>query len=99
MKEIIEKLKQDGTMFTINGITDWNDSPKVFKIYICKDTSDRGYDITSVEECDRVYPRSMNVKKYTPTGMVVYDYDMFGQRTSFKIKFKDVTIIEKSIKE
>jgi len=41
----------------------------------------------------------MNVSKYTPSGIVVYDYDMFGQRRSFKIKYKDVTIVEESPKE
>lgn len=91
MKEIIEKLKQDGTVFTINGITDINDNLKQFKI---SETKYEHSTIFSVEENNRFTMRSMNVKKYTPSGIVVYDYDMFGQRGSFKIKYKDVTIVE-----
>jgi len=91
MKEIMKKLQQNGTVFTINGIVDYNNIPKVFKIKV--DHYEGGRTITSVEET-KLFGRGMNVKKFTTTSMHLYDFNMFGQRTSFKIKYKDVVIIE-----
>ena len=46
MKEIIKKLQQDGTRFTIKGITTYKKEPKPFKINVLECEND--HTITSV---------------------------------------------------
>ena len=38
--------------------------------------------------------RQMNVKKYGPTCVTLYNYDMLEKRTSGKIKYENVTIVK-----
>ena len=92
MKEIIKKLQQHETVFTIKGITNWIDEPKQFIVTVTE--YEHSAPITSISEHIGFLSRSMNVKKFTATCIHLYDYDMFGQRTSFKIKYEDVTIVE-----
>jgi hypothetical protein len=92
MKEIIEKLKQNGTVFTIKGVTNWQDEPKQFTVTVTE--YEHTTPITSISENIRFISRSMNVKKFTATSIHLYDYDMFGQKLTFKIKYEDVTIVE-----
>ena len=92
MKEIIEKLQQHETVFTVKGITNWQDEPKQFTVTVTQ--YENTPPITSVSENVGLFSRSMNVKKFTAKSIHLYDYDMFGQRMSFKIKYEDVTIVE-----
>jgi hypothetical protein len=92
MKEIIEKLKQNGTVFTINGITNWKDEPKPFRVVVTEFANCSP--ICSIDEIAGLMSRSMNVKKFTATCIHLYDYNLFGQKSTFKIKYSDVTIVE-----
>lgn len=92
MKKIIEKLNQDGTRFTIKGITLYRGGAKPFKVRVSEYGS--GMKIISVEEDDMLFGKSMSVEKYGPTCMWLFSYDMFERKSTFKIKYKDVTLIE-----
>jgi len=92
MKEIIEKLKQHGTVFTIKGITKYLNEPKQFIVSV--NEYENSPPITYISENGRLFSRSMNVNKFTATSIHLYDYDMFGQKSTFKIKYEDVTIVE-----
>ena len=91
MKEIIKKLQQDGTRFTIKGITTYKKEPKPFKINVLEYEND--HTITSVNE-DTFMGKGMNVDRFGPTCMWLYSYDIFENKTTCKINYKDVTIIE-----
>jgi hypothetical protein len=38
--------------------------------------------------------KGMNVDKFGPTCMWLYDYDMFNKEIRYKVKYKDITFIE-----
>jgi len=90
MKEKIEKLQQHETRFTIKGVRTYKGDPKQFKINVleCKN----GHTITSVNE-DAFMGKGMNVDRFGKTCMWLYTYDMFERKSTFKINYKDVTII------
>ena len=90
MKEIIKKLQQDGTRFTIKGILTHKDEPKLFKVNLTQFNS--GVVLHSIYQ-DQLFGEGMNVDKFGPTCVWLYSYDMFGRKTTFKINYKDVTII------
>jgi hypothetical protein len=92
MKEIIGKLKQHGTLFTIKGITNWQDEPKQFIVTVTE--YKHSSPITSISENIIFLSRSMNVEKFTAASIHLCDYDMFGQKSTFRIKYEDITIIE-----
>ena len=92
MKKIIEKLNQDGTRFIIKGITTYKGDIKPFKVRVSEYGS--GRKIISVEEDNMLFGKSMSVYKYGPTCVWLFSYDMFERKSTFKIKYKDVTIIE-----
>jgi len=90
MKEKIEKLQQHETRFTIKGVTTYKGDPKPFKINVSDYKG--GHIIISVNE-DTFIGRGMNVDRFGPTCMWLYTYDMLENKTTFKINYKDVTII------
>lgn len=92
MKKIIEKLNQDGTRFTIKGITTYKGGEKPFKVNVSE--YDNGWKLISIGEDDMLFGKSMSVEKYGPTCMWLFSYDMFERKSTFKIKYKDVTLIE-----
>lgn len=92
MKKIIEKLNQDGTRFTIKGITTYKGDIKPFKVRVSEHNN--GLKIISIEEDGKLFGQSMSVEKYGPTCVWLFSYDMFGRKSTFKIKYKDVTLIE-----
>ena len=92
MKKIIEKLNQDGTRFTIKGITTYKGEAKPFKVNVSEYSN--GSKIISIGEDGKWWGDSMNVEKFGPTCVWLFSYDMFERKSTFKIKYKDVTLIE-----
>ena len=91
MKEIIKKLQQHETRFTIKGITTFKKQPKIFKVSVSE--YDNNLKLTSINE-DTLFGKGMNVSKFGPTCVWLFSYDMFERKTTFKINYKDVTIVE-----
>jgi len=89
---IKEKLQKGGVKFTVKGYTTygkndqgkWEDNiPKVFTV------SHNGESIHSDWY-------GMNVNKWGPTCVTLYSFDMLSNKTTGKIKYKDVTILEET---
>ena len=93
IKEIKEVLKKGDTRFTVKGITsyrkgddgEYGDHPKIFKV------SKKG-DSINVDEFLSI--SGMNVTKWGPTCVTLYDYNMLGKKTIGKINYKDITILK-----
>ena len=91
IKEIREKLQVSGTKFNINGKLDfqkgpdgeWGDYPKVFT------TSGEGKTVAI-----NSYFQGMNVSKFGPTCVTLYDFNMLGKKTVGKINYSNVKILE-----
>lgn len=92
MKEIIKKLQQDKTKFTIKGINDYKDEPRIYQIHVSVYKHDLE-PLISVNE-DRLFGQGMNVEKFGPTCMWLFTYDMFSRKSTFKINYKDIIVIE-----
>jgi hypothetical protein len=93
MKEIIKKLQEQGTKFTVKGITTYKKEDKLFQIHTHESMS--GSTLVSVREFPNTWVGiGMNVDKFGPTCMWLYDYDMFNKEIRYKVKYKDITFIE-----
>ena len=88
---IKEQLEKGNIEFTINGITgylkgedgEWGMNLERFKV------SDNAGSIYTL------LGSGMNVTKWGPTCVTLYTYDMLGNRSTGKIRYQDVTIVEK----
>tara|TARA_Y100000739_G_C20574532_1_gene449538 strand:- start:778 stop:1557 length:780 start_codon:yes stop_codon:yes gene_type:complete len=99
---IKEKLQKGKVKFTVKGYTTygqndqgkWVDNiPKVFEV------SQNGESIYSDwYDSNHNYMSHMFVNKWSPTCVTLYTFDLLGNKTTGKIKYKDVTIIEKRVK-
>ena len=88
-KEIIELLQTKEVKFNIKGVLDYNDKLKIFKI-------EKGFN-GKFYYVKHDYPystSSMNVDRFGPTAMWLFSYDMMGNRTTSKVKYEDITILE-----
>tara|TARA_B110000444_G_scaffold246103_1_gene267279 strand:- start:814 stop:1140 length:327 start_codon:yes stop_codon:yes gene_type:complete len=104
VKEVKEALTVHGTKFIVEGskgtyrrkeefdtsesdleVGEWGNFPVVFEVHADSSTT-------------AIYGefRGMNVDKFGPTCVWLYTYDMLGSRTSGKIKYSDVTLLEKA---
>jgi len=95
IKEIREKLQVSGTKFSINGKLSyqkgadgkWGDSPTVFTTY--------GYnEDNKTESISKGFLNAMNVSKFGPTCVTLYDYNMLGKKTVGKINYATIKILE-----
>ncbi len=94
-KEIKEILKKGNVRFTVKGITsyrkgddgEYGDHPKLFKV-------NKTGDAINTNELFSV--QGMNVTKWGPTCITLYDYNMLGKKTTGKINYKDITILNLS---
>ncbi len=88
-----EQLQKGDVRFTVKGITsyrrgddgEYGDYPKLFKV------SKKG-DSINVDEFLSI--TGMNVTKWGPTCVTLYDYNMLGKKTTGKINYKDITILK-----
>ena len=86
---IKEQLQKGIVKFTVNGQThygknengEWGNVPKVFEV------SHNGESIHSDWY-------GMNVNKWGPTCVTLYTFDMLSKKTTGKINYKNVNIIE-----
>jgi hypothetical protein len=94
-KVVREKLMtQKDVVFTC-GIKGTLGRIQEYKVY----ASDRS-DIESFAITENTsFGRMMNVNKFGPTCITLYTFDMLGNRTSGKIKYEDITIVEPEVKE
>ena len=92
-KEIKEQLQKGNAKFTIDGITsytrggednEYGDFPKIFKV-------NEGGDSINTDEI--LSFDGMNVTKWGPTCVTLYDYNMLGKKSVGKINYKDITIL------
>ena len=94
MKEIIKKLQQQGTKFTIKGITTHKKEDKIFQIHTHKLES-LDSTLISIREFPITFiGKGMNVDKFGSICVWLYDYDMFNKEIKRKISYKDITFIE-----
>ena len=91
---IQEKLRlENETRFTIKGQTEydrlengeWGYVPKIFTVSKCGG---------AIHE-DRLFGKGMNVRKWGPTCITLYSFDMFGRKIRGKIKYSDIKILNK----
>ena len=92
-KSIKEVLKSGDVRFTVDGITsyrrggednEYGDFPKIFKV-------NEGGDSINPDEI--LSFDGMNVTKWGPTCVTLYDYNMLGKKSVGKINYKDITIL------
>ena len=95
IKEIREKLQVSGTKFNIDGKLsyqkgpdgEWGDYPTVF--------TTGGYNKNNkTESISKGFLNGMNVTKFGPTCVTLYDYNMLGKKTIGKINYATVKILE-----
>jgi hypothetical protein len=90
IKKLLETKKVE---FTINGLTEYNRKedgtygqvPILFHTH-CRDGK--------TESIYDEYMRGMNVNKFGPTCVTLYTFDMLNNRTTSKIRYEDVEILE-----
>lgn len=92
MKEIIKKLNTDKTKFTIDGVTNFKNEPRVFEVNVY--AYNDGVQLLSIRESGHVLGDSMGVSKFGPTCVWLFTYDLFYQKTTYKINYKDIKFIE-----
>ena len=92
--EAIKALAHDEVLEFIYG-TDYDytvkaKAPRMFEIkaYTYKSTGDTEYSIHET----KIFGRSMNVDKITPTSLKLYTYDMFYNRTTYTIPLYEMSI-------
>jgi len=108
VKMIIEKLKVDGVKFTVKGFDDYRRKEEFDTTKPEIEVGGYGY-FPLIFEVNEFYAvgdednfsihgglRSMNIEKYGPTCIWLYTFDMLNNRTRGKIKYSDVTLLEKA---
>tara|TARA_R110002167_G_scaffold224145_1_gene429548 strand:+ start:751 stop:1059 length:309 start_codon:yes stop_codon:yes gene_type:complete len=95
IKEIKSKLQNEQVIFIIKGHTSYQkgkegfgygDYPTKFKTHIS--------DNEKTTQAIFAEYKGMNVKKFGPTCVTLYTYDMLSKKILGKIKYADVTILE-----
>lgn len=88
---IKEQLQKGDVKFTVKGLTTysynekgvWGDYPKIFKV-----STDAG-------AINAEYG-GMNVKKWGPTCVTLYTFNMLGKKSVGKINYKEIEIINQN---
>lgn len=96
IKEIKNILQNQIVTFTVRGTTsyckgsddNWGQNSTKFKTNI-----DRKGIVASIS-IDEFCGTSMNVNKFGPTCVTLYTFDMLSNKTTGKIKYEDITIID-----
>lgn len=91
VKEIREKLMKDGTVFTVEGIVNYDKTPQEF--VSSHTVFDSGHDLHSIS-INEVFGKRMGVNKFGPTCVTLYSFDMLDNKTVGKIKYSNVTIVK-----
>jgi len=94
IKEIREKLQVSGTKFNIDGKLSyqkgpdgkWGDYPAVFTTMAYNENN-------PTESISKGFLGGMNVSKFGPTCVTLYDYNMLGKKTVGKINYSNVKIL------
>ena len=95
IKEIKEKLQVSGTKFNINGKLNYQKGPDgEYGDYPTVFTTNGYNEDNKTESISKGFLNGMNVNKFGPTCVTLYDYNMLGKKTVGKIKYADVTILE-----
>jgi len=89
---IKEMLMKPGTKFTVEGVLEIGGSA-TGKIQVFKTNGDNETQAIGVDEI--LSMAQMNVTKFGPTCVTLYSYDMLKTKTTGKIKYEDVTILDK----
>ena len=96
MLSIRETIKEGSVKFTVKGINhyrrggennEWGDFPKIFRVSKAGD---------AIFENDILLGRGMNINKLGPTCIALYTFDMLGKKTTGKINYKDITILDET---
>tara|TARA_B100001093_G_scaffold506427_1_gene565307 strand:- start:712 stop:1122 length:411 start_codon:yes stop_codon:yes gene_type:complete len=66
-----------------------------YKVYASDRSDVMSYAITE----NTPFGKMMNVNKFGPTCVTLYTFDMLHNRTSGKIKYKDIKFVEPKVKE
>ena len=73
-----------------NFVFEFNGKKYEFRLY----STYNGKKSFSVNQHDRLLGQSMNVDKVTKQYITVYDYNLFSQRTTFKIPLSKITLVD-----
>jgi hypothetical protein len=94
-KVVREKLMtQKDVVFTC-GIKDCLNRIQEFKVHSHDMTDERSFAITE----NTSFGKAMNVTKFGPTCITLYTFDMLNNKTTGKIKYEDITIVEPEVEE
>ena len=97
-KNIVVKEKlmtQKDVVFTC-GIKDVLGRIQEYKVHGHEVTDEMSY---SIIENGNLFGKSMNVQKFGPTCVTLYTFDMLNNKTTGKIKYEDITIVEPEVEE
>ncbi len=96
IQEIKEQLQKPKTYFTVKGYNSYQAGPDgEYGDYPTKfHTSGNEKEGTVSIYKGYMGLSGMNVRKFGPTCITLYDYNMLGKKTVGKIKYADVTILE-----
>ena len=95
-KVVREKLMtQKDVVFTC-GIKDVLSRIQEYKVHGHEVTDEMSYCII---ENNNMFGKSMNVQKFGPTCVTLYTFDMLNNKTTGKIKYEDITIVEPEVEE
>ena len=91
IKEIKRLLETTKVEFTIKGRTSYNkkEDGTYGQVPILYHTNNRKGKTESIYD---EYTRGMNVRKFGPTCVTLYSFDMLSNRTTGKIRYEDVEI-------
>ena len=91
IEEIREQLQKSKTYFTIKGYESYQSGPDgEYGDYPTKFHT-HGDKEHGTEAIYTRFGRGMNVSKFGPTCVTLYDYNMLGKKTVGKIKYSDIT--------
>ena len=95
IKEIREKLQVSGTKFSINGKLSYQKGPDgEYDYYPTVFTTNACGEKTKTESINNGFLNGMNVSKFGPTCVTLYDFNMLGKKTVGKINYATVKILE-----
>ena len=94
IKEIREKLQVSGTKFSINGKLSYQKGPDGEYDYYPTVFTTSGYnEDNKTQSISKGFLNGMNVTKFGPTCVTLYDYNMLGKKTIGKINYATVKIL------
>jgi hypothetical protein len=89
-KEIIEKLKNEKTKFTVKDVVDYKKDPVIFETQVhYPGESIEFHSINVSKTLD-----GMNVEEFGPYSMKLYSYSIFKKKIKETIKYSEIEFIE-----